>query len=551
MPPLVLALLLAATPPAPGPEPAHRAGDWPARSSGKTVTLVENPTLDDALRKIAEAAGWNLVANTGRLGEEEIVVTLRGAPVEEALEAVLSGTPLVATRHGNTVTIAPGEATAGAPKVLTGFDKPSGKRFSGDFDDAPVEEALRQVAEAGSLSLVFPPGLGGGVSGHFRDAPVEEALRAILSQAGLVGRREGEVLVVERAGGPSLVIRGGKRGLTFSIDGTKDEAVDHEIGKRLRKAERKAARAAQGEHHKGGDRVLHGDQVIGAGERAGEVVLLSGNVRLSPGSTADEVTAVGGSVDVGPGASVLGDAVAVGGDLHVAPGGRIRGDAVSIGGKIVIDDGGEVDGEQTSVNVPGLGSVLSLFGSSPHAVHESHLWKLGSALGEFAVLFLLALLMHVVAPRRVDAVAGALAVAPVKAVLTGILGTLAVPVVALLLVVTVVGIPFVAVLALGLAAVWVLGFAALAMFIGRSLPFRFERGAPVLQIALGTAALVAVGAIPVLGALCFVAAWLFLFGVVLRTRFGQPPSAPPPVHATTAPPGGLTPASPGGPSPSA
>lgn len=241
---LALALLLATTPPASGPGlESHRAGDWPAKPSGKTVTLVDSPTLDDALQKVAEAAGWNLVANTGRLGEQDIVVTLHAAPVEDALEAVLDGTSLVASRRGNTVTVAPGPGGGAEQPVLKGFDKPSGKRFTGDFKDAPVEDALRQVTDAASLSLIFPPGLSGGVSGHFREAPVEEALRAILSQAGLVGRRDGEVLVVARASGPSLVIRGGKRGFSFTVDGLPGGDLDKKVGQQMRAAERAAAQA--------------------------------------------------------------------------------------------------------------------------------------------------------------------------------------------------------------------------------------------------------------------------------------------------------------------
>jgi hypothetical protein len=94
----LLALSLAApTPPAarpaPPPPPAppsaaqlesRRLGDWPRQPSGKTVTITRHHTVDEALEKIAEAAGWNLVANTGRLGDRTLVVTLRNAPVEEA-----------------------------------------------------------------------------------------------------------------------------------------------------------------------------------------------------------------------------------------------------------------------------------------------------------------------------------------------------------------------------------------------------------------------------------------------------------------------------------
>src|SRR5512140_949332 len=106
---VLLALLLATPPhpaalPSPAPPPlslpassapvseGKRAGDWPSQPSGKLVTVEDSITLDDALQQIAGAAGWSLVARTGRLGEREVVVHLRGTPVEEALAAVLEGT---------------------------------------------------------------------------------------------------------------------------------------------------------------------------------------------------------------------------------------------------------------------------------------------------------------------------------------------------------------------------------------------------------------------------------------------------------------------------
>jgi hypothetical protein len=214
-------------------------------------------------------------------------------------------------------------------------------------------------------------------------------------------------------------------------------------------------------------------------------------------------------------------------------------DVVSIGGKIVIDEGAQVDGEQVSIDVPGLGGLLSLAGArktwTGHA--ESSAWRVGRALTQFVVFFALGLFLLVLFPRRVETLTTSLGAAPGKAVLTGVLGLLAIPIAALLLVVTVIGIPFVAVLVLAIGVATVMGYTALALWFGRALPFHFSRGAAILQLAIGTAVLVAVAQIPVLGKLALVAAWLFLFGVVLRTRFGAPPSAPPPVLGTTAPPG--------------
>ncbi len=564
--PILLVLALAA-PPAPRPPPpprataveSHRLGDWPARPSGKVVTLAdEGVTLDDALQRIAGAAGWNLVASTGTAGDRELRLALRGVPVEEALEAVLEGTPLVATRRGSTVTVAPGRAAVAERPVLEGFEQPTGKRFNGDFADAPVARALTEVADAAGLSLVLPSGLRGAVSGHFRGAPVEDVLRALLAQAGLTAQREGTVLTVARsAKAPSLVIKGGKRGFSFDVqvpdvgpevdrperDAKRTERDAKRAERDAKRAERDARRAERdlsrknGERH-GGTHVTRGDKVLGPGEHANEIVTIGGNIRLEEGATADQVVAVFGSVDLGPGAVVANEVVAVGGDIHVSPGARVGAEAVSVGGKIVIDPSGVVEGDQTSVDVPGLAGMLALLGARPRGLSpRGPLLGAAGALLQFALFFGLGLLLLVLFPRRIETLSGALVHAPGKAVLTGILGTLALPIVAVLLVATVVGIPLVAVVVLGTLVAAVMGYTALALHFGRLVPIHLERGAPIVQLAIGTAVLVALGQIPVLGCLAWLAAWLFMFGVVLRTRFGRPPTAPPPpVYGTTAPP---------------
>jgi Secretin and TonB N terminus short domain len=549
--PLLFVLLLSAPPPPSGAAPpraaaaeqrsgTRRAGDWPAQASDRRVTLQDDTSVDDALKAIGDAAGWNLVIRSGAQGDRAVAVRLRDVPVEEALEAVLEGTSLIATRRGQTVTIASGRAGQEPGSLFGGMDGGL-PRFSGDFQDEPVDAALRKLADTAGLSVVFPPGVKGTVSGHFKDAALEDVLRAVLDQAGLVARRRGSILEISREPGRATVIAGGKR---FSVSADLD---DVEPGPALDDREGDDAPADAGERRPGrghvrhrahgGGRVLRGDQVIGPGERASEVVVLGGSVRLAPNAGASQVTAILGSVDLGPGVVVDGEVVAIGGDVHVSPGARIGGNAVSIGGKIVIDQDGLVEGQQTSIDVPGLGKMLALAGVRSWSWHVpgSTALSLAGALARFAVFFALGLLLLAVVPRRLETVSGSMVQSPFKAVLSGLLGTLAIPVAAVLLAITVVGIPLIAVLVLAVVVAGVMGYAALALFVGRALPLRVDRGTAILQLAIGTAILVAIGEIPVLGFLAWLAAWMLVFGVVLRTRFGRPPTVPP-VYGTTAPP---------------
>ena len=542
------------TPPVPGE--GRLLGEWPAKASGKRVTLKDKMNVDEALEQIAKAGGWNLVANTGRAGDRMLILTLRDVPVEEALRAVLIGSPLQATRRGDTVTVAPflPVAPRAEAETLSGFDKPTGKKFSGDFKDTPVDDAIKRIAQAGGLSVMLPPGLRGSVTASFKDTPVEDALRAVLAQADLTASRQGSVVTVSRESGPRIVISGGKRRFQFGVEGLPDSeevaAAAREAAEEARQAMEEARQDMQdmqqdmeegsaGRGMRGAkDRVVHGDVTVGPGERVRDVVAIQGNVKLEPGAVAREATAVVGSVEIGPGAVVLRNATAVGGDLHVAAGARVGRDATSVGGKIVIEPGAEVEGAQTAVPIPGLGGLLGLaLGAGGFGAKVSPIVRAASALAEFAVLFALGLLTLLLFPRRLDGVGASLTAAPWKALLAGLLGSVAMPVLTVLLAVTIIGIPLIAVQFLGVMVAGILGIAALGLLVGRRLPLKLERGQAVAQLAIGTALLVAVGKIPVLGTMVWIAAWLFVFGAVHRTRFGQTfPAEPLPTTPAAAPP---------------
>jgi hypothetical protein len=477
-----------------------------------------------------------------------LVISLRDVPVEDALEAVLEGTPLAATRRGSTVTVAPNLPAPIETPVLSGFAAPSGKKVTASFSDTPVDKALRKIADAAEWSIVLPPGLRGAVNANFRNTPVEEALRAVLGQSGLTASRDGTVVTVSRESGPRIVIRGDKRRIVFDADG---EVVTEDIQGIAEEARQAAAEAmadaAQGLQagvndagSKGKDKVLSGDVTIGPGERWRDVVALRGNVRMGPGSSARQVTAVLGSVELEPGATVEREVVAVGGNVHVSSGAHVGNDAVSVGGEVSIDQGGIVDGQEVSVSVPGLGSLIGLASPSPGAGKGMAFgWRILQALAKFVVFFLLALLLRAVAPARLDRVTASLTRAPVRDVLVGLLGTIAMPVLTVLLVVTIVGILLVPVQLIAILLAAILGYTALALLIGRAIPLEGKKGDAIIQLAIGTGIVVLVSEIPVVGVLAMISAWLLVFGAVLRARGGQPPPAGPlpttPTTLTTTP----------------
>jgi hypothetical protein len=260
---------------------------------------------------------------------------------------------------------------------------------------------------------------------------------------------------------------------------------------------------------------------------------VGGNVILRSGAAAREVVAVLGSVTLESGASVR-QAVAVGGDVKVGPGASVEKDAVSVGGKVQVDPAGDVGGQRTAVPFPRVTELVNFARNRVTDEDRSPLWALAGALAKYAVYLALALLVLSLFPRRVEAVGASMLANPWKSLFAGFLGLLAQPFLGLLLIVTVIGIPLVAVQVLGVAVAGVFGFTALAWWIGRALPAQATRGLMVLQLAIGLAVVFLITQIPFLGWLIWIAAVMFTFGAVIRTRFGSTagqagPTAPPPL----------------------
>jgi len=537
-------------PPAPPPPPGRPAagagaatgdsdllrGEWPAQPSGTRVTLDGKETIDDAVAEIGKAAGWSVATNTGRLGDRMLLLRLKDVPVEEALRAVLSGSGLVATRRGTIIAVAPGLAAPSpsrpATPVLTGFDKPSGRDFTGDFEDEDGRDALLEVGRKTGLSITLPPGTHGKVTAHFKAVPVEEVLRAILPPAGLTAERQGNVIIVRPAGGGHRL-----RYESFSEIG---EEIDRMTEDATRAAEREARRAEREAREAGGgsrnDREsVGGDVVIEPGQVARDVSAVRGSVTLRPGAEAREVVAVLGSINLEAGSSAR-QVVAIGGDVHVGPGASVEKDAVSIGGRVLVDPAGDVGGQRVPIGIPGVTEILKKLSLGGHEESSSAGWALAKWVAKFGVMLLLGFLLLSFFPRRIDAVAASLLANPAKSVLAGLLGLLAQPILTLLLVVTIVGIPLLVVQVLGIGVAYLMGVTAVAVLVGRAMPPALHRGTGILQLAIGLWLVMLVFAIPYVGWLIWATLVMATFGAVLRTRFGQTPvletvpaAAPPPM----------------------
>jgi cytoskeletal protein CcmA (bactofilin family) len=231
--------------------------------------------------------------------------------------------------------------------------------------------------------------------------------------------------------------------------------------------------------------VLAGTVAIPQGERVGEVVVFSGSVDVDGVVTGDIVILDGPVTVTG---QVNGSVIAADGVVRLAASARVGGDVLA-SEPIRIRPGAKVGGEARGETRFSLEAPLAV---------------LGKLLGPVAIsisVLLTGLVLVWLAPRGADAVADALTAAPLASLGWGILLALAVPVTAVALVVSVLGLPLGLALVLSLGLWWLIGLTWAAWCAGRGL-VHAPRGRSVAFVA-GWAILAAVGLVPILNA----AAW--------------------------------------------
>ena len=232
-------------------------------------------------------------------------------------------------------------------------------------------------------------------------------------------------------------------------------------------------------------------------ETSQDVVVLGGSLDVD-GKVSGDAVIVGGSAEVQ--GEVSGTVTVIGGSIVLGPEGRIYGDAISIGGAVHRDSGAEVFGEITEVSL-GPGFELDdlwegVWGPDWHFDwFDFGIGELITRLGKAVILAILLLLIVLLFPRLCAGVAERAELDPWKAGLVG-LGTqllflFALPVISIILLVTIVGIPLALILGpvatLALVVLFFLGFAGLATAGGRWLQQRFDwrDASPYMLVLLG------------------------------------------------------------------
>jgi cytoskeletal protein CcmA (bactofilin family) len=304
------------------------------------------------------------------------------------------------------------------------------------------------------------------------------------------------------------------------------------------------------------------------GRNSGGAVCFGGNTTIQSGNTVDGLVVFGCNATVQNGATVNGGTVVFGGDLTVENGAQMNGDVAVFGGSVDIDGnvrgdvaiaGGGVnlnshavvDGtvrvagggvsQQEGATVRGGISRENNFQFSPSfgrafippffgvpgtstPFNGLDVFGLGLMRGLITALALAALgaLLVVFFPQPTQRVMAAAQGSLGPSLGVGCLTLLVAPVLALLLIITLVG-PFL--LALVVAAAWILGWIAIGYLAGERMldALKMHEIAPVLAVVTGVLVLAIIGQVPCLGWLLSLLIGTAGVGAVVLTRFGTRP----------------------------
>jgi carbonic anhydrase/acetyltransferase-like protein (isoleucine patch superfamily) len=264
--------------------------------------------------------------------------------------------------------------------------------------------------------------------------------------------------------------------------------------------------------------VLSGTVDVPRGQEVGEVVVLHGTVSVG-GVVHGDVVVLDGRISVT--GQVSGAVVAINGPVFVGPDAQIGGD-VLVRDAVTVKEGAMIGGQVRRGTAFTLRSPIRALG------------RFASWLAVSISTLILGLLLILVAPRGADAVASVSSRSPWASLGWGVAAFVGAPVLAVLAVASLLGLPFGLALLLSLLLLYFVGYAWSLWALGRWLwkPPRSR----ALAFAFGWLIVTAVAAIPVVGGIVWVIGSVFGLGAMSvatwrvratggKHRGGKPPPA--------------------------
>lgn len=462
LPTLLLGATVALAAETPTPAPTKD----PAAEDVKTITVAFRGSLRDALKRIAEDGGINVVA-TGEL-DTAVEVHLKNVTAEQALRTIARTYSLRLDQDGSIFTLRP----------MTAAEKEAASSGTAAATPAPGPGPVPPMPPV----AVAPPAPPAPPSVS-EDAEEEVDTSEIRDRV----RREVRKTQRRNKGERDVVARG------HSLEVKENDSVHNAV--------------------------VYGGNLVVKGHVEDDAVAFSGNLDVY-GTIEGDASAFNGNVVLHPGSAVMGDVSAIGGTV-------VRNDDAHVEGAIESFGGGNV-GKVVAGQVKDT-LKKEFRNKDKHAdaddEQEEEEDRDGGGLPwffiKFAALFGLGFLGQLFFPTRMKELSTELKAQPMKSALVGFLGAVALVPITLVLTITIIGIPVAAALVLVAALAAILGFTAVASEIGLKLPVMRGRKTQAVVLALGLLILLTLTSLPVLGWLVAIPTALMGFGAALLTRFGN------------------------------
>ncbi|MGP8154822.1 MAG: hypothetical protein ACLQBQ_11930 [Smithella sp.] len=217
---------------------------------------------------------------------------------------------------------------------------------------------------------------------------------------------------------------------------------------------------------------------------AGNIIKFGKDIYIGEEQKVDNAIAVAGQITVG--GLVENNVVTLGGSIVLEREAVVRGNVVCIGGVVVQGNGAQIYGDITEVNSSNIFTALS---SAFQGDTDAWSWLTDVIyFCFFAMLFTMALLMAVLFPRPLNAIADSIQGNVVKSFFWGVLGTLMIAPFFMLLIFSFVGIPLIPLAFSAILLAFMFGFISVGALLGKFVltkTFRRHKPSLVRETLLG------------------------------------------------------------------
>jgi hypothetical protein len=253
---------------------------------------------------------------------------------------------------------------------------------------------------------------------------------------------------------------------------------------------------------------------------APDIVKVGADVTVISGTNVNSAVAIGGNADIA--GNIAKDVVAVGGSITLRSTARVNGNTVAIGGIIKKEPGARIAGEIKEVSMPHNLTALTVFGSklAPSFLLVATVF---AGLLTFLGILAIAITASILFPKKVGWTSAAIEHFPVKSFLWGVLWFILALPIALLLVISIIGIPLVVAQFVIYGVAEVLGYVAVSQILGKKLlmSFRKYNQPMVSEVVWGVVLVTLLSMVPFVGALVAIIVFPMGLGAVWMSRFGN------------------------------